>query len=202
VQAVPTNLAITGVFTDPKTAVGQVTQGALVSGDQVTPSKVTTSQVALAQFGANAPLSLLVPEGMRAFAVYVNPTGAAGGLIRAGDYVDVIMSNPKAAAGGETFLTGGSACFVVQDVQVLSVGDNVKAAAGTDTSAIASSGTDAKATATTLAVTPEQAWWLAAGQTKIKDGGQVENQLWLSLRPFGERGQVANLPVCGVVPGQ
>jgi hypothetical protein len=116
--------------------------------------------------------------------------------------VDVILSNPKSAAGGETFLTPGAACFIAQDVQVLAVGDSVKAAAGTDSAAIASSATDSKAVAASLAVTPQQAWWLAAAQTKIKDGGGVENQLWLSLRPFGERGQVADLPVCGVIPGQ
>lgn len=202
VQAVPSDLALAGVFTDAKTAVGQVTEGALVAGDQITSSKVTTSQVALAQFGANAPLSLLVPTGMRAFSVAISETGSAGGLIRAGDYVDVILSNPKTATDAQSFLTPGAACFVAQDVQVLAVGTNVKAAAGTDSTSIASSATDTEATAATLAVTPQQAWWLAAAQTKIKDGGGVENQLWLSLRPFGERGQVTDLPVCGVVPGQ
>jgi len=201
-KALPSSVLLPGVFTKPDQVVGQVTQVPILAGEQVIQSKVTSSTVALSEFGDNAPLSLLVPPGKRAFSVRVSPVAASGGLIRPGDYVDVVLSG--AAAGvenGQAFLARGSACYVVQDVEVLAVDSNIKKATAEGAQGVAASGSKTDAVSATLSVTPDQAWWLAAAQQSVDDK-KVGVQLWLALRPFGEHGQLENIPNCGVIPGQ
>lgn len=202
VKALPQAAVLPNVFKQKTDVVGQVTQVPIAAGEQVLPSKVTTSAIALAQFGDNAPLSLIVPQGRRGFSVKVSPVAAAGGLVRPGDYVDVILSGAAAGvSNGQAFLSTGSACYLVQDVEVLAVGETVKkVATQSEAAAVASAGTQPEAVSATLAVTPEEAWWLAAAQQSV-DEEKVGNQLWVAVRPFGEHGPANNLPVCGVIPG-
>ncbi|MBI2912684.1 MAG: Flp pilus assembly protein CpaB [Chloroflexi bacterium] len=202
VKNLPEDAVLANVLTDSTQAVGKVTQVPLAAGEQVLPAKVTATAVALAQFGDNPPLSFLVPEGKRAFAIRLSDVASVGGLLRPGDYVDIILT--RSAPGveeGFTFLTPGAGCYVVQDVEVLAVGTQVKkTTTGAGSSGVAAASTDVEATAATLAVTPDEAWWLAAAQQSV-DEAKVENQLWVSVRPFGEHGQSDQLPICGVIPG-
>ncbi len=202
VKNLPESAVLANVLTDSAQAVGKVTQVPIAVGEQVLPAKVTATAVALAQFGENPPLSFLVPEGKRGFAIRLSDVASVGGLLRPGDYVDVILSGGAPQVEGRaTFLTPGSGCYVVQDIEVLAVGTEVKkVATGTETNGVSAATTDAKATAATLAVTPDEAWWLAAAQQSV-DEAKVKNQLWVSLRPFGEHGQSDKLPTCGVIPG-
>jgi hypothetical protein len=52
----------------------------------------------------------------------------------------------------------------------------------------------------TLAVTPDQAWQLAAVQKNVSGGG-VEKQVWMSLRPFGDSTINEGLPSCQTIAG-
>lgn len=201
VKPLPAEAVVAGAFRNLDQVIGEVFKVDVIAGEQMLPAKIAdTGQVAQATFGENTPLSLLIPEGKRAFSIFTTRIGSAGGLVRPGDRVDILLSG-SAAAGGETFLTPGSACYVLQDVQVLAIGTRLaKASSDAEPSALAATASAGDADTATLAVTAEEVWWLAAAQQSVSGGG-VGNQLWLSLRPFGDHAQSANLPLCGVVPG-
>ncbi|MDO8616503.1 MAG: Flp pilus assembly protein CpaB [Dehalococcoidia bacterium] len=200
VKSLSVDAVLPGAFTEPEAVVGQITQVPVAAGEQILPAKVTATASALQEFGDKTPLSLLIPQGKRAFAIGLTQIAAAGGLVRPGDHVDVILSR-TVDTQGQTQLAPAAACYVVQDVEVLAIGETVKRSATEgDVSAIAAAGTDSAAVSATLAVSPDQAWVLAGAQESAGDK-TVGNQLWIALRPFGERGESSSLPVCGARPG-
>ena len=202
VKPLPVDAVVPGALQAADEVVGRVTQVDIVAGEQVLPQKVAaTGEVAQATYGDNTPLSLLIPDGKRAFSIFTTQVGSVGGLARPGDYVDIMLSGAHSVEGGETFLTPGSACYVLQDVEVLAFGDSVRrSTSGDEAAGLAAAGTAGEAHTATLAVTAEEAWWLAAAQQSVSGDG-VGNQLWIALRPFGDHGQSPELPLCGVVPG-
>ncbi len=202
VKQLPTEAVVEGGFTKVDQVVGQIAQVQVVAGEQVLPAKVAaTGDAAQVAFGENASLSLVIPEGKRAFSIYTTKVGSVGGLARPGDYVDVVLSGAKPENAGADMLTPGSACYVLQDVLVLATGESLKGSAGEgEAGAIAAASNAGDASTATVAVSPEEAWWLAAAQQNVNGEG-VGNQLWIVLRPFGEHGQDSSLPLCGIVPG-
>lgn len=204
-QAIPASLVLPNGFDNADAVVGQVTAVSLTTGEQILASRISGSSVDIAQFGDEPPLSLLVPAGMRGFSIHTSEVGAAGGLIRPGDYVDVIMSGepPVRDESSESSIaipniSLGVACYVVQDVQVLAISQAVTQSSAGVQPPLAGSEANPEATSATLAVTPQQAWLLAAAQRTVNEN-TVNTQLWLSLRPFGERGEAAGLPQCTVI---
>ena len=201
VKAIPLDLVLTGAFTTTTDAIGQTTQVSIVPGEQVLQSKLTSPGSALDFFGDDTPLSLIIPEGMRAFTVSTSAVGAAGGLVRPGDHVDLILTGALLEAQSEGTLTGASACYVLQNVQVLALNGNVsQTTSSSDAAAIAAVGANTEANRATLAVTSEEAWQLAAAQRSVSGAG-VETQLWLSLRPYGDSTINAGLPTCQTFAG-
>jgi len=143
------------VFLKTDDVVGQVTRVPLVAGEQVIPTKVTATGAAIADV-ENPPLAYVVPEGMRAVSVQVSSLIGASGLIRPGDYVDVILT-VKIESGegdaGSVRVRDQIARTVLQNALVLSIDQSVtKPVAGADEGAPASSedGTDANAEASTV----------------------------------------------------
>src|ERR1700694_4092685 len=63
VKIVPTDLAVLGAFTKSADVVGQTAQVQITTGEQVLPSKVTSTLSAASLYGNNVPLSLLLPTG-------------------------------------------------------------------------------------------------------------------------------------------
>jgi len=199
VREVPVDLALAGVFGSAEDVTGQVTQVQVLTGEQVVPAKVTATGVNI-PVGGSAPASFLIPEGKRAFSIALSSVGSAGGLVRAGDYIDILVSGAKTAEGSQELLTPGASCYMLQDIEVLAIGTTLKSAGAGAGDAVAGAETNTGAKSATLAVTPEEASWLAGAQQSVNGDG-VGNQLWVALRPFGEHGQNADLPACGVVPG-
>ena len=72
---------------------------------------------------------------------------------------------------------------------------NTPASADQSNTKPASGAENPGAATATLAVTPEQAAVLAAGQRTL-NGANVEQHLWVSLRPFGDHGTNSGLPSC------
>ncbi|MFQ6019466.1 MAG: Flp pilus assembly protein CpaB [Dehalococcoidia bacterium] len=187
------SVLLPNVFTKTEDAVGQVTTVPLVAGEQVISTRVSASGVDLTQFAEDPPLSVVISEGLRGVSIKVSEVAASGGLILPGDYVDVLMgfqpTSPEGAA------TSAAACYVLQDVQVLAISQDVTqpaqatGAGSGGASPLAGSDPNPGAASTTLAVTPVQAYKLTAAQDNV-------DQLWLSLRPFGDRGSVKGLPAC------
>jgi pilus assembly protein CpaB len=199
VQSVPVDLVLTGGFTDISDAVGETTQVALVPGEQVLQSKVTSPESAPVVFGDDAPLSLLIPEGKVAFSIAISAVGAAGGLVRPGDRVDVILSGElENAPDAESALKATTACYALQNVEILALNSGLKkTTSDADAAGIAAASTNPEASRATLAVSADEAWQLAALQGAVSGGG-VDTQLWLALRPFGDSTVNGGLPACTV----
>lgn len=198
IKNVPADVVLANVFRKTGDVVGQTTQVQIVAGEQVLPTKVSTATGSIAKFGADTPASAIVPAGRRAFSIALSQTAAAGGLVRAGDHVDLILSSDPGATEEGTASTG-TACYVLQDAAVLATGAIItQTTSDGDINGLASVETAGENSTMTLAVTPTEVISLAAFQKSV-NGNSVGQQLWVSLRPFGERGVVGDLPTCSVV---
>lgn len=200
VKNVPIDIAVAGAFSKTADVVGQTAQVNVAAGEQMLPPKVTSVTTAQSQYGVNTPLSLVVPQGMRAISVLIGQVAAAGGMVRPGDHVDII--HPQAVAANSVdgqSVDVGSACYVIQDVQVLTIGSALaKPDASTNAGSLAETPADGGAKLMVVAVNPSDAALVAAAQ-QTPGENSVEQPLWASLRPFGEHGAVAGLPVCANV---
>ncbi|HET8944495.1 MAG TPA: Flp pilus assembly protein CpaB [Dehalococcoidia bacterium] len=192
VKKLPDSTVLTGAFKAPEAVVGQVTTVPVIAGEQLVPEKITaTGQAAVNQYGDNPPLSLLLEPGQRAVSVELSSLIGAGGLIRPGDHVDVILSVKTMTsdeATGDGSNPGGSnqvAVTILQDLKVLAVDQNVaaQAAGGDDTASDTAEDENAAATTVTFAATPTQAEVLALADMCRSN---FNGRLAISLRGFGD----------------
>ncbi len=184
--SVTPEMRLQGSYTDVAPLVGFVARYPIVAGEQITLSKIGLKG------DEKEGLSYVIPAGHRAIALSVTQVSSVGGLLLPGDRVDVIavFSEGQAADSAPRAVT------ILQNVEVLAVEQvaeelapppaDTKEEAETAGSALAQRPVDVKpqpdATTVTLALTPDQAQLLALVQQ--------EGQVSLSLRPFGEEGQV------------
>ena len=203
IKEISSGAVLAGVFVDTATVVGQVTRVPLVAGEQVIPTKVTATGAAITNV-ENPPLAYVIPEGKRAVSIQVNNVIGASGLIRPGDYVDIILTvqvNAPEDSGEST--TGGGiddqlAVTILQNAQVLSIGQDVALTAvneGTEGAPSVSDEGDSanpNATTVTLAVSPVHGEVLAVAETC---GGNNGGRLALALRAFGDSGEVGTRSV-------
>ncbi len=208
IRDVPAEVAIERGFNDPRSLVGLIARYPIAANEQISVQKVgaTESGDSNEQDG----LSFVVPAGKRAVGITVTEQSAVGGLIIAGDRVDVIALFSENMAGDEKAVT------ILQDVEVLSV---AQVAQEHVPPAVSLEGADEEdeedaarverlgvrpidpepqpqARTVTLAVSPEDAQILA-----LADQNSV---LWLTLRAFDDNETVAlreaTLIPLGVLP--
>jgi len=191
VREVPADLVLAGSFAEVAPVLGKKTQVQIVAGQQILPTNAIDANAAQEVFGPDAPISLLIPEGKRAFAIYVSSVASVGGLARAGDHIDLLSTQEVTGSDGDNAAV--NACVVLQDVQVLAIGATLLQT-GNDASAISGVNPNPDANTMTLAVTPEQVIQLAAIQRSVSDSS-VGSQMWVSLRPYGDS-SVAAVPAC------
>jgi pilus assembly protein CpaB len=199
-KSLSTDAVLTGAYRDTGDVVGQVARVPMVAGEQVVPSKVTATGAAIADV-ENPPLAYVVEDGMRAVAVQVDSQIAASGLIRPGDYVDVILTVKVEGGGGAANAEGGTtsgsardqiARTILQDVQVLSIDQDVARTVvdnSQDGEPVVGDGssTNPDATTVTLAVSPAHGEVLTVAETCGQNFG---GRLALALRAFGDESQV------------
>jgi pilus assembly protein CpaB len=192
------DVVLAGAYRDTGDVIGFVTRVPLVAGEQVIPTKVTATGAAIAD-GENPPLAYVVPEGKRGVAIQVSSVIGASGLVRPGDYVDVILTvriepadttEGGSVTGGVTLESGKDqiARTVLQNAQVLTIDQDVAVtAAGEGTEGAPAVGEDSEAnpeaTTVTLAVSPVHGEVLSAAETC---GENFSGRLALSLRRFGD----------------
>ncbi|MEX2236490.1 MAG: Flp pilus assembly protein CpaB [Dehalococcoidia bacterium] len=82
-QQVPIEALQPGAFRTVEEVVGTVAIYPAVAGQQLLATNVS-------EFGAEAALSFIVPQGMRAIAVNATSVKAVGGYILPGDFVDIV----------------------------------------------------------------------------------------------------------------
>lgn len=198
IKDVSAEAVVPGVFTDTADVVDQVTRVPVVAGEQVLPSKVTATGAAIGDV-ENPALALVIPEGQRAVSVRVDNVIAASGLIRPGDYVDVILTvqlegSAQLTEEGETpdRIRDQIATTVIQNALVLSIDQDVATTVvpADDSDPLAGDeGAEAnpEAGSVTLAVPPVHGELLTMAEAC---GNAFGGRLALSLRGFGDDGQV------------
>jgi len=190
VKEMTSDAVLVEAYRDMGDVVGQVTRVPLVAGEQVIPTKVTATGAAITDV-ENPPLAYVVPEGKRAVSIQVNNVIGASGLIRPGDYVDVILTmtiegEGEAEEGTDTGSTSDQiAQMILQNVQVLSIDQDVAFTAvseGEDGAPVVGEGTEAnpEATTVTLAVSPVH------GEVLTVAEACAEPRLALALRALGD----------------
>jgi pilus assembly protein CpaB len=149
--------------------------------------KITATGENLEAFGDSPPLALVVTEGMRGTSIEVNEIVGAGGNIRPGDYVDVILSvKTKVDLGPDRQGYDQVAATVVQNLQVLAIAQSVSSGSGEAPEDQAEG--DEEATTITLLANPSQAEVLAVADTcRTNFGGRIA----VSLRSYGDDGRFA-----------
>jgi pilus assembly protein CpaB len=113
----------------------------------------------LAPRGAGAGLAATIPSGMRAVAVRVNEVAGVAGFVLPGMRVDILIAgNPP---GANTTLTGTVTKTLLQNIEVLSAGQNIQKDA---------EGKPVSVQVVNLLVTPEEAETLslASNETRIQ----------------------------------
>jgi pilus assembly protein CpaB len=194
-KSISSEAILPGVFLKTKDVVGQVTRVPLVAGEQVIPSKVTPTGAAIADV-ENPALAYVVPEGMRAVSVEVSSLIGASGLIRPGDYVDVILTVRVQGSEGDTSsvrLQDQIAKTVLQNALVLSIDQSVarpvSGDAETSSPPAEDGNSNSDAATVTLAVSPVHGEVLTAAEAC---GSNFDGRLAMALRPFGESGLVGS----------
>lgn len=217
VKSVPKELVLTDSFTKPDDVVGKVTRAAILSGEQVAAGRLVGSGQGGDVFAADdladaVPLERAAAEckidrcGQRGIAVGVAKVTSSGGLVRAGDHVDVVLA-----------FKDGSAITILQDIEVLAIDQDLAQVVSNDSeggkneerAVVSESAENPEATTATLAVWPNDAQKLTAGEefTKgvkltlsdalvaqfgLQDNAQVEceGSVRLALRHAGQQGPV------------
>ncbi|HEV8573759.1 MAG TPA: Flp pilus assembly protein CpaB [Dehalococcoidia bacterium] len=188
---IPESDRLLGAFSTPEGVSAQVTRVPLLANEQVVESKIG-SGVTFAE-GGNPPLSFVIDPGMRAVSVEVSSLIGAGGNIRPGDKVDVILIVEVKPEGADPEATGTSdqiSATILQNVKVLAIDQEV-----TNPNAESSSDPDQakdtkeSATSLTLAVTPTQGEVLAMADVCGDNHG---GRLSLSLRGAGDEAKLGN----------
>ena len=193
-QEVPVEFAIERGYSDARPLIGLIARYPIATNEQISELKVGATEPG--ELTTQDGLSFVVPTGMRAVGISISESSAVGGLILAGDRVDVIALWDEDLAGEEKALT------LLQDVEVLSVAQIAQEPvppplagqapsededASSDDERLGLRPIDAEpqplARTVTLAVTPEDAQVLALIEQHA--------ELWLTLRAFEDSDQVS-----------
>jgi pilus assembly protein CpaB len=145
-----------GLAVKKEAVIGRGVTSTIYEGEPILDSR-------LAAIGAGGGLASTIPTGMRAVAVRVNDVVGVAGFVGPGAYVDVVITGN---APGGTATNGQQAKTLLQNIQVLSAGQNYKTDA---------EGKPAVVPVVNLLVTPEQAEMLSL----VNNGNEAKIQLVL-----------------------
>ena len=179
VKIVPVNFIQPGALNSVDAVVGKMALVDILSGEQITLSKLSSPESFKGMAGAS--LAMIIPPGKRAITIPMDPLMAVGGMVRPGDYVDILANFPvpQVVDGKQTIQLATVTLF--QNVLILAVGNQL--GESSQTSARASRGTagaesqqpQQAAQTITLALSPQEAGLISFAQEQGK--------LKLILRP-------------------
>jgi pilus assembly protein CpaB len=184
VKAISADAVLPDSFSSTEGVVGNMARYPIAAGEQILSDRVASSSMTLPE-GQELPLPYIVPEGKRAVSVGISDLIGAGGLLRPGDYVDVILTvNLGADQIGR---------IILQNLEVLALDQQMEKAApkvegSTQAQTAAAEGeTNPEAVTVTFAVTPVESEVLTVAE---ECAGNFGGRLTLALRPFGEHNTV------------
>jgi pilus assembly protein CpaB len=184
-KAIPVEAVHPDSFASTEGVVGNMARYPIAAGEQILSERVASSSMTLRE-GEELPLPYIVPEGKRAVSVSASALIGAGGLMRPGDYVDVILT-AKLQNGDQIGRT------VLQNLEVLALDQDMEKVAPKDENApeaqtaAAEGETKPEAVTVTLAATPVEGEVLITAE---ECAGNFGGRLALALRPFGEHNTV------------
>jgi Flp pilus assembly protein CpaB len=201
VKSVASADILIGAFSDSDDLVGQITLVPVLAGEQVVSAKVVGGDASFTPLGGDPPVSLVIPEGMRAVSASVSNVAAVGGLVRPGDYVDVILAVSFEEETGLGDNTG--ATTILQNVQLIAIDQDVTTTTVGELGSTVAEGTEEVIAGTspadegispgagtaTFIVEPVHAEVLGLADLCA---AQYQGRLIISLRGLGEEGLVAN----------
>ncbi len=159
VVSVPQEYIQPGAMQDLNKAVGLVVREHIAAGEQVTQRRLLIE-------GRTSGFTTMIPANKRAVTVAVTDVSGVAGLVKPGDYVDIIVTFDEKMVGEHL-----SQMFL-QNVRVLATNRETEGAPGDKKEALPA----ASKLTVTLAVTPEDAARLAVAEDKGK--------IRMALRPF------------------
>lgn len=188
------NAVPSGALTNPGQAIGKISQGSIVEGQTLTSADVGPRS-------ASQGLTFVIPEGMRAVTVALDPISGVGGFVFPGDRVDVLTTFEQS----DVVMTR----TILQNVEVLAMNEQVsRPTAGTRTTQASDEGAGQgegeeaapaimQVKSATLSVSPDEAQTLLMSAYK----GAVH----LALRPREDESVVSldkqtNWAVMGMEP--
>jgi pilus assembly protein CpaB len=184
-KAIPVEAVHPNSFPSTEGVVGNMARYPIAAGEQVLSDRVAASSVALRE-GEELPLPYIVAEGKRAVSVSTSALIGVGGLMRPGDYVDVILT-VKLSNGDQI------GRIILQNLEVLALDQEMEKVApkvegDTEAQTAAAEGeTKPEAVTVTLAATPVEGEVLITAE---ECAGNFGGRLALALRPFGEHDTV------------
>jgi len=191
-------------FSSTEGVIDNLARYPITAGEQILSDRVAPSSLTLPE-GEELPLPYIVPEGKRAVSVGIDDLIGVGGLLRPGDYVDVILTVKLAS--------DQISRIILQDLEVLALDQQIEKVApkledgGEERVSTGEGETDPEAVTVTLAVTPVEGEVLVTAEECADNFG---GRLALALRPFGEHtavglrstwSETGGLPYCSQLFG-
>ena len=192
--------AITGAIGTTEGLVGKVTRVSIVANEQISDTKVIGEDL-FGEFGANPPLSLIIDPGTRGVSAQMSSLIGAGGNIRPGDWIDIILIVEVSINTPEGQFNDTVAGTILQNVRVLAIDQertNPDPAAGTDPNSAKEE--NEAAITVTLSLTPSQAEVVAVAD---QCGAAHNGGLKYALRGPGDPNKLSNRaewPADGDIP--
>ena len=192
IKAISADAVHPNSFSSTEGLVDSMARYPITAGEQILSDRVTVSSVTLSE-GEELPLPYIVPDGKRAVSVVMSDLIGAGGLLRPGDYVDVILT-VKLASQDQI------GRIILQDVELLALDQQVEKVAPKfedgeeeeeERISTGEGETDPEAVTVTLAVAPVEGEVLAVADKCADNFG---GRLALALRPFGDHTNVEVRP--------
>lgn len=160
VTMIPADYIQPGAMTELSNVVGVVVREPIIATEQVTQRRLLLE-------GKSVGFTGIIPRDRRALTVAVSDVTGVAGFVKAGDYVDVIVTFEQSSVGANT------SKMVLQNLRVLAANRDSEAG-------VAEPAKDkkdiVKVSTVTLAVTPDEAVRLTLGEEKGK--------IRLALRPY------------------
>jgi len=185
IKAISADAVHPNSFSSTEGVVGNLARYPIAAGEQILSDRVAPSSASVPE-GEELPLPYIVPEGKRAVSVVMSDLIGAGGLLRPGDYVDVILT---VKLGSQEQIGR----IILQVVELLALAQQVAKVApkfedseeGEEEERISTGEgkTDPEAVTVTLAVAPVEGEVLAVAD---KCADNFQGRLALALRPYGD----------------
>jgi pilus assembly protein CpaB len=147
---------------------GSIVRAQILANEPITNAK-------LVRGGEGGYMAVVLQPGMRAVALPVTASDAAGGFILPGDRVDVVQARPADASGGRG---GFTAAVLLRNVRVLAIDQNSQPPKNGQQSQIGGTATIE----------------VASADTELIARAKAQGEVVLALRPYSDANQASGPP--------